>query len=153
MRRLAAVTTSSSMRRISPVSQSRAVQVQDGAVCSAAWTARTTRTTIAESRGSGLQRRAQRTSATTPRRVARCPCRLHPTHVKEKRHRYRVGGVRADTLWRRTFGSARLSFVKVDLPWTAVGLEGLIEERAFRVLSIEVDASWGGRAVQGCWNV
>ena len=41
----------------------------------------------------------------------------------------------------------------MDLPWTAVGLEGLIEERAFRVLSIEVDASWGGRAVQGCWNV
>ena len=55
----------------------------------------------------------------------------------------RVG--RTDSLWRQEMAGRRIDFVKVDvdLPWSRIGLEGLLMHRAFAVLTIELDSSWG----------
>jgi hypothetical protein len=58
----------------------------------------------------------------------------------------RVNGIRAETLWRQMLGGRRIDLLKVDvdMPWTKMGLRGLVEARGFRVMTIEVDASWRG---------
>ena len=68
--------------------------------------------------------------------------------------RYRVPRMRADALMQRELGERRIDFVKVDIDahWRSMGLQWLIERRRFRVMSIEVDHSWGG-SVDGGWNV
>jgi len=63
--------------------------------------------------------------------------RRHPPYV--------VPTQRADTLWRRRLGGTRIDVVKcdVDKSWLDIGVDGLLRARAFRVMAIEVDASWG----------
>lgn len=66
---------------------------------------------------------------------------------------YVVPSLRADTLWRRHGRGRRIDLIKVDvdLSWKQIGLEGLLDESAFSVMVIEVDAAWGG--VLRPWNV
>ena len=58
---------------------------------------------------------------------------------------YPVRAGRADSLWRAEMGGTYLDFVKIDVDrsWRVIGLEGMLVERAFAVLTIELDASWG----------
>ena len=37
----------------------------------------------------------------------------------------------------------------MDTSWRQLGLEGLLSERSFSILVIEVDSSWGGRLYWG----
>ena len=49
---------------------------------------------------------------------------------------YRVPSMRLDSLWRRELGRRRISFLKVDVDrdWKAIGMEGLLREKAFAIL-------------------
>eukprot|EP00900_Chrysochromulina_parva_P005645 jgi/Chrpa1/15081/Chrysochromulina_OHIO_Genome00019851-RA len=64
---------------------------------------------------------------------------------------YRVRTLRVDTIWREHLHGARLDFVKIDVDtsWKDIGLEGMFTNRAFSMLVIELDASWGGRLYWG----
>lgn len=66
---------------------------------------------------------------------------------------YMVSTMRADTLWRRYGRGRHVDFIKIDVDqsWKQIGIEGLLEERAFSVMVIEVDGTWGG--VLRPWNV
>ena len=59
--------------------------------------------------------------------------------------RYLVPTMRMDTFWRRHLGRRRVHFWKVDVDtdWRKIGMEGLLQERAFAVMTIEVDGHWG----------
>ena len=71
----------------------------------------------------------------------------------QQRHHYWVPSRRADSVWRHHLQSRHIDMVKidVDLPWRAVGVEGLLAHRAFSIMIIEVDGSWGGLLPD--WNV
>jgi len=59
---------------------------------------------------------------------------------------YGVQTERVDTLWRRELSGRRIDFLKVDVDtnWRDIGLDGLLVHRAFDLMTIEVDGSWGG---------
>ena len=68
---------------------------------------------------------------------------------------YNLRTMRTDTLWRRELGAKRIDFLKidVDMPWTWIGLEGLIAQRGFRVMSIEIDGTWTARGKHKAWAI
>ena len=68
---------------------------------------------------------------------------------------YRVETIRTETLWQRQLGGQPLDFVKcdVDRSWREIGVDGLIERRAFRVMAIEIDISWGWPRKMPDWGV
>ena len=61
--------------------------------------------------------------------------------------RYFVKSERMDTLWRREVHGRQIDFLKIDIDtnWRSIGLEGLLARRGFKLLTIEIDGSWGGR--------
>ena len=58
--------------------------------------------------------------------------------------RYEVPQRRADSLVLERLPHVRLDMLKVDIdmPWTQMGLERLIVERRFRLMTIEIDGTW-----------
>ena len=84
--------------------------------------------------------------------------RLDPLEMKGAS--YDVRTIRADAIWstwtkrhRIDLQQRRIDFLKIDVDtdWKGLGLEGLFEQRAFRVLQIEVDDNWG--EILRPWNV
>ena len=57
-----------------------------------------------------------------------------------------VPTIRVDTLWTKHLRRRHIDFVKVDVDtaWMQLGIEGLLEQRAFTAMTIEVDQSFGG---------
>ena len=88
---------------------------------------------------------------------------IHPADVTQLayngslRTKYNVPKIRADALWRTRLDSRHIDMLKIDVdaPWQHTGIEGLIEQRAFSVMTIEVDSGWGGAASPPMdpWNV
>ena len=68
-------------------------------------------------------------------------------------HPFRLRSVRLDTLWREALGERHIDFIKVDvdMSWAHMGMEGLLQARGFSVMTIEVDATWGGISAE--WGV
>jgi len=58
---------------------------------------------------------------------------------------YPVRRMSLDQLWEEELHGGQIDFLKVDIdsPWTALGFERMLRARAFRVMTIEVDGSWG----------
>ena len=88
---------------------------------------------------------------------------IHPPGVTQLayngslRTKYNVPKIRADALWRTRLNSRHIDMLKIDVdaPWLHIGIEGLLEQRAFTVMTIEVDSGWGGAASPPMdpWNV
>jgi hypothetical protein len=59
--------------------------------------------------------------------------------------------MRADSLWKRRLGGRRIDFLKIDVDanWRHIGLGALVTGRAFAVLVIEIDTSWGAARLWG----
>lgn len=70
---------------------------------------------------------------------------MHQIERRERGARYYVKTERADTLWRRELSGRRIDYIKIDVDtnWRAIGLEGLLRGRGFKLLTVEVDQSWG----------
>lgn len=64
---------------------------------------------------------------------------------------YHVKTIRGDTLWAEHLSRRQIDFVKIDVnaPWHSLGIEALFAERAFSVMTIEVDQSWGNMSGAG----
>ena len=59
---------------------------------------------------------------------------------------YKARSVRTDSLWRGPFLQGRtidVLKIDIDMSWRGMGLEGLFANRAFVVMIIEVDHTWG----------
>ena len=66
---------------------------------------------------------------------------------------YMVNTIRTDTFWKQHLDQRRIDFLKIDIDrhWSSMGLDALIEKRGFKMMTVEVDGSWGKMIDR--WNV
>ena len=80
--------------------------------------------------------------------------RRHPdARAPWKDLHYEVRQMRTDAFWERYLHRRKVDFLKVDMDrhWNSMGLDRLLEQKGFTLMSIEVDKAWG-HVLPG-WNL